>query len=72
MKIITTTFLLLMMTMQLFAQNTSSTVTDTLYGSEKIYVVVVCVGVILLGLLFFLFSVERRIKKLENKSTDKN
>jgi uncharacterized integral membrane protein len=72
MKKITATFLMLMITLQLFAQNGSSTITDTMYGSEKIYVVVVCVGVILLGLLLFLFTVERRLKKLEKKSTAKN
>lgn len=72
MKKIIATFLMFLMTLQLFAQNSTSTVTDTLYGSEKIYVVVVCVSVILLGLLIFLFSVERRLKKLEKKSTAKN
>lgn len=59
---------MLMVTMQLFAQSQDSAVVQTLEGSEKIYVVVVCVGIILLGLLFFLFSIERRLKKLEKKS----
>jgi len=72
MKTITATILMLMMTLQLFAQNSSSALTETMYGSEKIYVVVVCVGVILVGLLIFLFTVERRLKKLEKKSTSKN
>lgn len=63
-----TTAFLLMVTMQLFAQGEGSAVADTLAGSEKIYVVVVCVAIILLGLLAFLFSVERRVKKLEKKS----
>lgn len=68
MKRITTTALLLMVTMQLFAQGEGSAVADTLAGSEKIYVVVVCVAIILLGLLSFMFSVDRRLKKLEKKS----
>ncbi|MEJ5960696.1 CcmD family protein [Pedobacter immunditicola] len=72
MKKITATILMLMITLQLFAQNSSSALTETMYGSEKIYVVVVCVGVILVGLLIFLFTVERRLKKLEKKSTAKN
>jgi len=72
MKKITATILMLMITLQLFAQNSSSALTETMYGSEKIYVVVVCVGVILVGLLIFLFTVERRLKKLEKKSTSKN
>jgi K+-transporting ATPase A subunit len=68
MKKLMTTALLLMVTMHLFAQSEGSAVADTLAGSEKIYVVVVCVAIILLGLLAFLFSVERRVKKLEKKS----
>lgn len=72
MKKITATLLMLMVTLQLFAQNGTATLTDRLYASEKIYVVVVCVTVILLGLLIFLFSIERRLKKLEKKSAVKN
>uniref|UniRef100_UPI003D7F6F14 CcmD family protein n=1 Tax=Pedobacter sp. TaxID=1411316 RepID=UPI003D7F6F14 len=72
MKTLTATFLMLMMTLQLFAQSGNSTVTDTLYGTGKIYVVVVCVTVILLGLLLFLFTVDRRLKKIEKKSSAKN
>jgi uncharacterized integral membrane protein len=72
MKSIFATFLMLLITLQLFAQNSTSALTETLYGSGKIYVVVVCVGVILFGLLLFLFTVDRRIKKLENKSSTKN
>lgn len=68
MKKLTTTVLLLMVTLQLFAQGEGSAIVNTLEGSDKIYVVVVCVTVILAGLLFFLFSIERRIKKLEKKS----
>ncbi|HEY0177235.1 MAG TPA: CcmD family protein [Pedobacter sp.] len=68
MKKIITTVLMLMVTLQLFAQGEGSAVADTLAGSEKIYVVVVCVTIILLGLLLFLFSIERRVKKLEKKS----
>jgi len=68
MKKLITTLLMLMMAVNLFAQGEGSPIADTLAGSEKIYVVVVCVTVILLGLLIFLFSIERRIKKLEKKS----
>lgn len=72
MKKIIATFLTFFMSLQLFAQSNPSTVTETLYSSGKIYVVVICVGVILFGLLFFLFTIDRRIKKLENKSSTKN
>lgn len=59
---------MLLVTIKLFAQGEGSAVVDTLSGSDKIYVVVACVTLILVGLLIFLFSVERRIKKLEKKS----
>ena len=72
MKKIATTFLMLMVTLQLFAQEQSSVVTDSLYASGKIYVVVVCVTLILLGLLFFLSTIDRRLKKVEKKSSGKN
>ena len=72
MKTMTTTVILLMVTLQLFAQNGVSTVTESFYSSGKIYVVVACVMVILLGLLLFLFTVDRRLKKLEKKSAVKN
>lgn len=72
MKKITTTLLMLLLTIQLFAQNQTSTVTDSLYASGKIYVVVICVSVILLGLLLFLFFIDKRLKKIENKSLFKN
>ncbi|MCX2479287.1 CcmD family protein [Pedobacter sp. MC2016-15] len=68
MKKFTTTLLMLMLTLQLFAQGEGSAIADTLAGSEKIYVVVTCVAIILIGLLAFLFSIERRLKKLEKKS----
>lgn len=68
MKKFTTTVLMLMLTLQLFAQREGSAIADTLAGSEKIYVVVTCVAIILIGLLAFLFSIERRLKKLEKKS----
>jgi len=68
MKKIIITILMLMVTVQLFAQEQTSVISDTLAGSEKIYVVAVCAAVILLGLIFFLFSIDRRLKKIEKKS----
>lgn len=59
---------MLMVTVQLFAQEQTSVISDTLAGSDKIYVVAVCAAVILLGLIFFLFSIDRRLKKIEKKS----
>jgi len=68
MKRFISTILMLMVTLQLFAQEQGSAVVITLEGSDKIYVVVVCVAIILLGLLFLLFSIDRRLKKIEKKS----
>lgn len=72
MKKITATFLMFMFTMQLFASEQGSSLSDSLYASGKIYVVVACVLVILLGLLLFLFTIEKRLKKLEKKTAAKN
>jgi len=72
MRKILVAFLMSMITLQLFAQNPGSTLSDSIYASGKIYVVVACIVLILLGLLFFLFTTEKRLKKLEKKSSDKN
>jgi len=72
MKKISITFLMLMFAMQLFAQNGDSSITESVYATGKIYVVVACVLLILFGLIFFLFSIEKRLKKLEQKSSAKN
>lgn len=70
MKKISTTLLLVLAAVQLFAQ--TATAPDSLYASDKIYVVVICAGIILLGLIIFLFSIDRRLKKIEKKSSGKN
>lgn len=61
-----------MLTLQLFAQSGGASITESVYASGKIYVVVACIVIILFGLLFFLFSIEKRLKKLEQKSSAKN
>lgn len=43
---------------------------DGLYSSGKIYVVVVCLVVIVLGLFIYLFTMDKRIKKIENNSNN--
>ncbi|MFA4871030.1 MAG: CcmD family protein [Pedobacter sp.] len=72
MKKFYVTFLMLVLSLQLFAQDGGSSITDSIYASGKIYVVVACIVLILLGLLFFLFTIEKRLKKLEQKSSGKN
>jgi K+-transporting ATPase A subunit len=61
-----------LLTIQLFAQSQTPTLTDSIYASGKIYVVVICVSIILIGLLVFLFFLDKRLKKIENKSALKN
>ena len=55
-------------TVQLYAQQGGVEMADVMRSEGKIYVVVVCIVLILLGLLIYLFSLDRRLKKLEKKS----
>lgn len=71
MKKIFTTVLLLMITLQIFAQGHESAGVEMMQASGKIYVVVACATIILLGLLFFMFTIDKRLKKLEKNSQDK-
>jgi len=70
MKKFTTTLLLVLAAVQLFAQTADAP--EGLYASDRIYVVVIVAGIILLGLIAFLFSIDRRLKKIEKKSSGKN
>ena len=71
MKKISLTFLMLITTLQLLAQGEGPSISDSVYASGKIYVVVACVVLILFGLLAYLFSIEKRLKKIERKSPPK-
>lgn len=62
---------LLFSSVQLFAQTDSVEMADVLRSNGKIYVVVLCIVIILAGLLFYLFSLDRRLKKIEKKSSGK-
>ncbi len=72
MKKLSITLLLLAVSLQMFAQSASSSLENSVYASGKIYVVVACAAVILIGLFLFLFSMDRRLKKLEKYSDPKN
>jgi type IV secretory pathway VirB2 component (pilin) len=50
----------------LLAQGSPDWLVDTLYGSGKINTVIAVVAVILLGLAFWLFRLDRRIARMEN------
>ena len=58
---------LLLASVQLFAQNNGIEMADKLRVDGKIYVVVICVTIILVGLLIYLFSLDRRLKKIEKE-----
>lgn len=62
----------LISSINLFAQDNGIEMADALYSNGKIYVVVICVVIILVGLLAYLFAMDRRLKKLEKKSSQKN
>lgn len=68
MKKIFFSLILLMATMQLFAQDNGVEMADSLRSSGKIYVVVICIVIILIGLLAYLFSIDKRLKKIEKEN----
>lgn len=49
------------------AQNTGVEMADALRSSGKIYVVVAVIVLLFVGLLIYLFSLDRRIKNIENQ-----
>jgi CcmD family protein len=68
MKKLTFLLLLLLSYTGVFAQsNLGVTMDDTLQSSGKIYVVVAIIAIIFVGLALYLFSIDRRLKKIENE-----
>jgi len=68
MKKLTFLLLLLISYTGVFAQsNLGVTMDDTLQSSGKIYVVVAIIAIIFVGLALYLFSIDRRLKKIENE-----
>lgn len=61
-----------MATLSVFAQGSDIDMADALRANGKIYIVVICIVIILLGLLAYLFAIDKRLKMLEKKSNDKN
>ncbi len=72
MKRIIFVLMLFLTSVKLFAQSNEVQMADTLRSNGKIYIVVICILIILFGLLIYLFSLDKRLKKLEQKSTAKN
>lgn len=64
--------LLLLVSLNLMAQNNTIEMADKLRSDGKIYIVIICIVIILIGLLIYLFRLDKRLKMLEKKSSDKN
>ncbi len=67
MKKLMALFTMLLLTINLFAQNEQPEMADAMRSNGKIYVVVVVCLVILLGLVGYVIRVDRRISRLEQK-----
>lgn len=63
---------LLLIIIQLSAFSQEIEMADQMRAEGKIYVVVAVVLTILIGLLFYLFSLDRKLKKLEDTVKDKS
>lgn len=59
---------LLLSFVSVFAQSTASVeMADELRSSGKIYVVIVTIAIVFAGLTIYLFSMDRRLKRLEKE-----
>jgi len=68
MKKLTFLLLLLLSFTSVFAQsNGPVTMDDALQSNGKIYVVVSIIAIIFVGLALYLFSIDRRLKKIEKE-----
>lgn len=72
MKKILFALILLLNSVQLFAQAGDIEMADALRSNGKIYILVICIVIILFALLIYLFSLDKRLKNLEKKSPNKN
>lgn len=51
-----------------FAQaNSGVGMADELYKSGRIYVVIITIAIVFIGLAIYLFSIDRRLKKIEKE-----
>ena len=67
LKKITSLFLLLLFSVAGFAQDTKGVMADTMRSNGRIYVVLAVVVTILLGLILYVFRLDRKIGKLEKE-----
>ncbi len=67
MKKLTFLLLLLLSTTAVFAQDPSVQMDDALRANGKIYVVVAVLAIIFTGIAIYLFTIDRRLKKIEKE-----
>ena len=67
MKKSTILFLLCFVTTLSFAQNTGVEMATDLRSSGKIYVVIAVIAVVFVGLAIYLYTIDRRLKKIEKE-----
>ncbi len=66
-KIYVLAFLLLSYTVLFAQQNQPVEMADVMRSSGKIYVVIATITIIFIGLAIYLFSIDRRLKKIEKE-----
>ena len=65
-KYISALVLSLFMSLSAIAQSTGNDAATPLHANGKIWVVVTCLSIIFLGIVIYVFSLERKVKKLED------
>ena len=65
MKKIVLLLMLILNCVAVFAQSTDVQMADTFRSSGKIYVVIAIIAIIFVGLAVYLFSMDKRIGKIE-------
>ena len=67
MKKLTFLLLLLLSSTAVFAQDASVQMDDALRANGKIYVVVAVIAIIFTGIAIYLFTIDKRLKKIEKE-----
>jgi len=67
MRKLTFLLLLLLSSTAVFAQDASVQMDDALRANGKIYVVVTVIAIIFTGIAIYLFTIDRRLKKIEKE-----
>ncbi|MVN20340.1 CcmD family protein [Mucilaginibacter arboris] len=68
MKKILLSLLLLFSATLLYAQNNDVEMADQMRSSGKIYVVIATIVIIFIGLAIYLFTIDKRLKKIEREN----